>query len=41
MKLIDQISKVSLSPSSSTTPAILNQISKHTVKIKIKLKEKK
>jgi hypothetical protein len=36
MKLIEQISKVSLSPSSSTTPGILKQLSKHKVKLKEK-----
>jgi len=41
MKLKDQLSKVTLNPKSSSTPAVLDAIGKSKIKVKIKIKEKK
>ena len=40
MRLMDQISSVSLNPKASTTSSILKVIGKNKLKIKVKLKEK-
>jgi len=41
MKLVEQLSKVQLTPDSSSNGAVLRNLDKYKAKVKIKIKEKK